>query len=213
MIVSHRHRFIFFAEPRAGSHAVRAALQPCLGAEDWQQQALTAQLRLPVPGLARIGHGHVTLRQVRACLPRDVWEGYFKFAVVRNPYDRFVSVCAFLNRDNPVYPGNEMFFRKDAMRRGKSRRHMLMRPQVELLVDEKGRLGMDFIGRYETLDESFARACRMAGLPKLKLSRVNASEHAAYPACYDEALLEAVTDFYREDFELLHYPEGLHDAG
>ena len=28
MIVSHRHRFIFFAVPRTGSHAVRVALQP-----------------------------------------------------------------------------------------------------------------------------------------------------------------------------------------
>ena len=28
MIVSHRHRFVFFAAPRTGAHAVRAALQP-----------------------------------------------------------------------------------------------------------------------------------------------------------------------------------------
>ena len=28
MIVSHRHRFVFFAVPRTGTHAVRTALQP-----------------------------------------------------------------------------------------------------------------------------------------------------------------------------------------
>lgn len=209
MIVSHRHRFIFFAVPRTASHAIRAALRPHLGADDWEQETLTSHRRLPVPRLARIRHGHITLRQAQASLPEDVWRRYIKFAIVRNPFDRFVSLCAFLNRDNPVYPGNEMFFRKDAMRREAFRRHMLMRPQVELLADRAGRVGMDFLGRYETLRESFAEACRLAGLPEVELSRVNASVHAPYRACYDKSLEEAVTCFYRRDFDLLGYPARL----
>ena len=32
MIISHAHRFIFFAVPRTGTHALRAALQPHLAA-------------------------------------------------------------------------------------------------------------------------------------------------------------------------------------
>ena len=209
LIISHRHRFIFFAQPRTGGHSIRAALQPHLGPEDWQQQALTAQLRLPVPKLAAIGHGHIALRQVQACLPERLWRDYFKFTVVRNPYDRFVSVCAFLQRDNPLFPGNEMFFLRDAIQRKSVRRRTLMRPQVELLQDASGRLGMDHIGRYETLDESFSQACRLAGLPELELPRVNASRHPAWRACYDAPLLEAVRAFYRRDFELLGYPNRL----
>ena len=103
MIVSHRHRFIFFAVPRTGTHAIRTALRGCLGPDDWQQQSLTERVRLPVPALARIGHGHVTLRQLRACLPEAVCRDYFKFACVRDPYERFVSACAMLNRRNPGY--------------------------------------------------------------------------------------------------------------
>ena len=94
MIVSHRHRFIFFAVPRTGTHAIRTALGPVLGDDDWQQQSLTAEVRMPVAALARFNHGHLTLRQVQASLPSTVWRDYFKFAFVRNPYDRFVSVCA-----------------------------------------------------------------------------------------------------------------------
>ena len=91
MIISHKHRFIFFAQPRTGTHAIRAALQPHLGRDDWQQQALTGTLRLPIPELARVGHGHISLRQVQAHLPSEIWRRYFKFAMVRNPYERYVS--------------------------------------------------------------------------------------------------------------------------
>lgn len=207
MIVSHRYRFVFFALPRTASHAIRTALQPHLDEQDWQQQALTAQLRLPVPALARIGHGHISLRQARKHLPPAVWRDYFKFAIVRNPYDRFISACAFLYRGNPVYRGNEGYFRNDALTSLAD--HMLIRPQTDLLVDPTGRLGMDYVGRYETLDDSFREVCNSTGLPELTLAQVNASEHAPYRTCYDESLLRAVTDLYRRDFDLLDYSVSL----
>ena len=97
MIVSHRHRFIFFAVPRTGTHAVRAALQPFPGPDDWQQKELLGRVRSPLPTLRRMEHGHITLRQARAHLPEAVWRTYFKFAFVRNSCDRFVSACAIRN--------------------------------------------------------------------------------------------------------------------
>ena len=208
MIISHRHRFIFFAQPRTGTHAIRAALTPHLGAGDWQQQALTAQLRLPVPSLARIGHGHLTLRQVQAALEEDIWRTYFKFSVVRDPYDRYVSICSFLNRRNTGYRGNELSFMKRALGVGRFRQRVLVRPQVELLRNEAGELGMDFIGRYETLQQSFDEVCRTIGIPASELVRGNASDHRPYPSYYDDELQGLVADFYRSDFESLDYDLG-----
>ena len=205
MIVSHRHRFIFFAVPRTGTHAVRSALEDRLGPDDWQQQSLTARVRLPVPALARVGHGHITLRQVRACLPEAMWRGYFKFACVRNPYARFVSACAMLNKRNPGYPGNETSFMKRALRVRRFRERALVRPQSDMLVDERGALGMDFVGRYETLQESFDEACRQVGIAPAPLSRSNVTQHGSPADCYDDDLLGVVTEFYRRDFDLLGY--------
>ena len=205
MIVSHQHRFIFLAVPRTGTHSVRTALQPHLGEDDWQQESLRRKVVLPVPALARIGHGHLSLRQVQAHLPEQVWCTYFKFAFVRYPYDRFVSLCAFLNTHNPSYTGNEAAFMKKALRAEGLRRRVLVRPQTELLEDELGALGMDFIGRYETFSASFAEVCRRIGLTPPPLPRSNASERNSCGAYYDEELLEMVTDFYRSDFERLGY--------
>ena len=205
MIISHRHRFIFFAVPRTGTHAIRTALDPVLGEDDWQQQSLTAQVRLPVPALARFNHGHLTLRQIRASLPSTVWQDYFKFAFVRNPYDRFVSVCAMLNKRNPGYRGRETAFMKRALTIPRFRQRILVRPQVDMLVDESGKLGMDHVGRYETLQRSFAVICGQIGIAESGLEQSNATEHEAYTTYFDDELTPAVTAFYRRDFEILGY--------
>ena len=206
MIISHKHRFIFFAQPRTGTHAIRAALQPHLGRDDWQQQALTRTLRLPIPELARIGHGHISLRQVQAHLPSEIWRKYFKFAMVRNPYERFVSACTFLNRRNPDYAGTETAFMKSALLRQQFRRRVLVLPQVALLVNDAGAVGMDFVGRYERLQSAFDQVCERTGIPQTHLTRRNASHYGDYRRYYDEVLLERVNVFYRTDFDQFDYP-------
>ena len=208
MIVSHRHRFIFVAVPRTGTHAVRAALQPLLGDDDWQQQSLTAAMRLPVPALARIPHGHISARQAEAGLPAAMWRGYFKFAFVRNPYDRLVSVAAMLTKRDPGRAGGETAFLKRALGSERFRQRVLVRPQAELLTDAADALAMDFTGRHESLQASFDEACRQIGLPERPLPRTNAAAHPPCAACYDAELLATVTDLYRQDFECFGYPAG-----
>ena len=205
MVVSHRHRFVFFAVPRTGTHAIRAALQPLLGKEDWQQVALGDAARLPAPALARLGHGHISLRQLQTNVAESIWRSYFKFAIVRNPYDRFVSVCAMLNKRNPGYAGGERAFMKRALAVPRFQQRVLVRPQMELLTDQAGGIGMDFVGRFETLQESFDAACRQIGVRPAPLAATNATKHAAFDTYYDEELRRMVTGFYRRDFELFDY--------
>lgn len=209
MILSHRHRFIFFAVPRTATHAIRAALQPILGETDWQQEVLRLQLRSPLPALAKIGHGHITVREAQAALPDDVWRSYFKFAFVRNPYDRYVSICAMLNKRNPSYAGREVAFMKRALRVARFRQRVLVRPQAELLVTDAGELGLDGIGRYERLQQSFADICQRLDIAAPLLAVDNATAHRSSAACYDDELQQLVRDFYSRDFALFRYPVAL----
>ncbi len=204
MIVSHRHRFIFFAVPRTATHAIRAALAEDLGAEDWQQEALATGARLPIPELAHLGHGHIGWRQAQSALP-DAVQGYFKFAFVRDPFDRFVSVCAMLNKRNPGYRGAERRFMKRALQVPRFRARVLVRPQACMLIDSAHRLGMDCVGRYETLQRDFDEVCDRLGLAPRPLPLANVAEHAAYRTVYDAELEQLVADFYRVDFELFGY--------
>ena len=142
---------------------------------------------------------------MRARLPEAVWRDYFKFAWVRDPYARFVSACAMLNKRNPGYAGDETGFMKRALRVRRFRERALVRPQWDMLADEQGALGMDFVGRYETLQRSFDEACRHIGIAALPLSRSNATEHGDHGDYYDAELLGVVTEFYRRDFDAFGY--------
>ena len=205
MIVSHRHRFVFFAVPRTATHAVRAALADTLGPKDWRQEALTERVALPVPPLARLGHGHISLAQAVAHLPASVCRDYFKFAFVRHPFDRFVSVCAMLNRRDAHYPGREQAFMKRAIARPRFRARVLVRPQVAMLTTASGELGMDYVGRFETLQHSFDEVCDRIGVERRALDVRNAARHADYRDIFDAELGATVAAFYAEDFARLDY--------
>ena len=64
MIISKLHRFIFVAIPKTGTHSVRQALREQMGPEDMEQVGLFVQKSLPIPDLAKIRHGHLTLSQL-----------------------------------------------------------------------------------------------------------------------------------------------------
>ncbi|MFW6092854.1 MAG: sulfotransferase family 2 domain-containing protein [Pseudomonadota bacterium] len=206
MIVSHRHRFIFFAVPRTATHSIRDALRPHLGPNDWEQQMLTRHRHLPIPELAAVRHGHISVSQAEAHLPAEIWRSYFKFAFVRHPVDRFVSACCFLNRGNPEFAGRETAWMKQALTRPPFLRRVLIAPQVSLLHDRTGRIPLDLLGRYEGLQAAFEAVCERVGLPGATLAAANASRRET-PAHYLEPDLEdALTRFYAADFTSFGYP-------
>ena len=184
---------------------MRQALRAHLGEDDWEQQALFGRQVIPVPDLASIGHGHVSFQQAKAFLPAESVSSYFKFGFVRNPFDRFVSTCFFLNRRNPGFSGNEAEFMHTAISNIRFRQRVLVSPQYRLLTDDNDTLMMDYVGRYETLQESFDYICRQIGLAPAELSVRNSSRHRHYKCYYDETLKLSVAEFYRKDFELFGY--------
>ncbi len=205
MIVSHRHRFVFLAVPRTGTHSVRQALRPLLGDDDWEQQMLNGRRALPVSAIARLGHGHVSARMAAAHLPAAVWSSYFKFAFVRNPFDRLVSACCFLNRGNREFAGHETEFMRRALANPRFRGRVLVTPQTHLLCDVGGHPALDYVGRYEHFERDFAAVCAELGIRSAPLPVSNRSVHRHYPDYYDAALEATVAELYRTDFAAFGY--------
>ena len=204
VIISHKHRFIFFAVPKTATHAIREALRTHLDDGDWEQQVLFGEQAFPIPQIAAIKHGHISARQLRPHINEEIWENYFKFAFVRNPFDRYVSTCFFLNRNNPRFGDTAVAFMKTAIGRPQFRARILVQPQWQLLSDASG-LALDFVGRYETLQQSYDNICAAVGLTTTDLSRKNASRHARYDEYYDADLRRQVADFYADDFTAFDY--------
>jgi len=211
MIISHRHRFIFFAVPKTGTHAVRQALRAHLGAEDLEQVGHLAQKKFPFPEFRNISHGHISVRQIRPVLGEEVFSSYVKFAFVRNPYDRFISYCAFKGRDGS-FEANPRRYIQHTLAQMRPPYPLLVFPQSEFLTDETGKLAIDFVGRTEEMQGDYTRLCQRLGLPAATLARSNASPRADYRDYYDAELRDWVSAFYTRDFEMFGYRRELHAA-
>jgi len=77
-------------------------------------------------------------------------------------------------------------------------------PQWNWLIDGKGKLLVDYIGRFENLQADFAQVCarlnRQAELPHLKKS-----EHGDYRQYYNAASIEIVRQWFKSDIEQFGY--------
>ena len=204
MIVSSLHKFIFVAIPKTGTHAIRRALREHMGPQDLEQVGLFVQRSLPVPELAALGHGHITLQQIRPFMRPEDFDAFFKFAFVRNPFDRFVSYCAFMTRA-------EGQFEKDpqaVMRRFVEvppNHHILFQPQHSFISGADGKLLADSFGRVEQMQESYDAICERIGIPTTALEKVNSSKRSDYRQYYDQPLIDAVAKLYARDIELFGY--------
>jgi hypothetical protein len=205
MIVSHLHRFIFAAIPKTGTHSVRQALREHLGPDDIEQVGLFVNKRFPFDALAQVRHGHLGLNQVRPYLGEDVFDRYFKFAFVRNPFDRFVSYCAFMTRANDAFGRDPKAVMRRILFEVRPLDHILFQPQHTLLVDDNGALLADQIGRVEEMQSSYDAICARIGIPASTLGQVNGSRRGDYRAYYDQPLIDGVIDLYRRDLELFGY--------
>jgi hypothetical protein len=206
-IISHRHRCIFIAVPKSASHSIRFALRPYLDAKDEEQVALFLHKRIQRPIFASMAHGHQTAAEVREALGDERWRQYFSFAVVRNPWARFVSYVAFMKRGGEFQQDPTRAMRR-VLENPQNQSHIHYRPQSDYVVDGSGQRLVTRICRAEHLQTDFDAVTQTLGLPAIRLDLHNASEHEHYAGYYDGPLIDAVAERYREDIERFGYRFG-----
>jgi chondroitin 4-sulfotransferase 11 len=87
-------------------------------------------------------------------------------------------------------------------------RRDIFRNQIDYLIDEKGAIIVDFIGRFEHLQEDFDVISRHLGRAPVELPRTNTSQHATYTEYYSPATAEMVAKRYAQDIKQFGYRFG-----
>lgn len=218
MLISHTHRFIFIHVDKAAGTSLQEALQP--HAEPLAESSLRKRLALLGP-LCRVGGlhravqfgEHVGALAVKRCLPAAIYDGYHKFAFVRNPWDRLVSRYHYLmkntaHRHSRIVAAMSGFseYARWEMTRNKPLLH-----QHNYVCDADGRLIVDFVGRFESLHEDFAQVSARLGL-EMALPHLNSTQRKTYHGYYDKALRDEVGRFFARDVELFGYAFGEADS-
>ncbi len=205
MIISHKHKFIFFAVPKTGTHSVRQALREHMGAEDVEQVRLFVNKKFSFPELEKFPTGHLTVRQIKPVLGEKMFNQYFKFSFVRNPFDRFVSYCSFMTRGTDAFSARPRQFMKHVLTELKPEQHLLYKPQCDFLIDQDEKIAMDYVGRTESMQDSYNEICERLGIPSAQLGKINSSSHRPYKEYYDEEIYSLVAKQYRTDLEMFDY--------
>lgn len=111
-LVSHRRQFIFLRTHKTASTSVEASLEHlCLPEGGIPGEAVGEHRRNMHMGPDGIigsrgsrknmppWRDHMSARSIRSKIGRRIWSRYFKFAVVRNPFDRLVSMYFYRMED------------------------------------------------------------------------------------------------------------------
>jgi hypothetical protein len=209
MLISSNPAFLFIHIDKAAGTSIQRALQPFapLRADSrWRRRLIW------LGGLNRILGTHRTLefpehvqaQTVKNCLPSDEYARLFKFAFVRNPWDRLVSRYAYLLR-NTEHPRHEFVKKLKGFEaylaweiaRGKMHQHTYV-------CGAGGEWVVDFVGYYERLPEDFSRACDRLKVTA-ELPKANASSHRDYRSYYTPETRELVAKNFARDLELFRY--------
>jgi hypothetical protein len=210
MLISHRHRFLYFVVPKCASATLRRSLAPY------------ADIGWPVSNFEQ----HVNIRRFKATEHAGLLEDYFKFTFVRNPYDRIYSgylqdrhagenYPRWIRAKKPIFDQigddfpryfNDHVLQSDIVM---DWRWICFCPMVEFSHAD-GEPRMDFVGRAETVEEDIRRLSERLGLPVAKADDENVRNGLCTPEPkyldrYDRRTLAAVNRVYAEDFRLFGY--------
>lgn len=205
-MISHERRCIFVHIPRTGGTSLENVIWPGPRSEADLWMGFTSWLgnEIQPDGLQ-----HLLARQIRDVVGAPVFESYFRFAFVRDPWDRMVSVFACLpfRDDLRRFLGlgdREPSFKEFLELLRTAPPHPWWRPQADFVVDEHGALLVDAIGRFERYATDAARILQVLGIDAA-LPHTHVSGHAPATEYYDDESAEVVAELYREDLRLFGY--------
>ena len=227
MILSHQLKYIFIKpEKVAGTSVQNSLIQYCsdpdrfptdglrrlcfLKSEDLNENSNDVKrFKVDSPDeCADLKCGtHINSRRLQKILNPEIWKTYFKFTIVRNPWDQAVSRYH-----------HEMLKWVD---NGKSKDDFSDFP--EWLVNDKqnnepyyfnkqGHPLVDYYIRFETLQDDYNKVCRRIGIPKNTLRKLKVNIRTAiqkkykhYSQYYTQDTKEFIFKNRRQTIEYFHY--------
>lgn len=166
-------------------------------------------------GNYRLHHLPATL--IKEYVSEKVFHTYFKFAIVRNPWDRLVSEffwrqqirkedCGtfeqFVRSLNKWYPNDRLAPCKPPFLYYCDHPHFLS--QSRYVLDTKGRRLVDHVFRFESIREDFALLRQRLGID-IGLEKKNKTSHHHYSHYYNRVTRQIVYDYYQEDIKRFGY--------
>lgn len=215
MLISHRKKFIFIKTSKTAGTSVEAFFEKyCFPEGEWQlshsrDQYLgeTGLVGGRGTGLHDILHSHMPAQSIKKLVSDEQWQTYFKFTVIRNPFDRLVSRFFFEMKnqgtDTSKLTQAEIRRKFDALVR---KQHYPIFGQISI----NNTLVTDFNIRYEYLHHDLVTVCDKLNLPFIETELPNFKSGIRDKAfslkdLYSSSLIAFVEEKYAVEIEQFQY--------
>lgn len=161
-------------------------------------------------------------------LSQELFDNYFKFAIVRDPWARTASFYHYMGY------ANKMSFKKFVRllpAEMESNKRWFIRPQADYVYSKNGELLVDYVGRFEALQNSLDVVLGRLNIPLQHLPHINKintkkrnslriacrklertlklhkapEKYKDYSHYYDSETIELVSSVYKADIEKFGY--------
>ena len=198
MLISHRLKFLIIGIPKTASNSHRISLNKYV--DVW---AGSKKSTLQDPEKF---YQHDTLPVIKDKFILHGWNinEYFKYAIIRNPWQRYASYYMWAKSNKKEMPNlNHIFSIHN------SQPHKILEIFINnnisqdnyLLVDNKE--FVDYIARLETINEDFEKLCDHLNIDQIHLSHKNKSEQYDYRDLYNQELIDLV--YHKEKYIIEKY--------
>lgn len=191
MVISDKYKCIFIHNNKAAGTSIEHVLRP----------------------VSLFKKHYITAYQIRDFVGRDRWNKYFKFMIVRNPWDKMVSLYHYRKKIDMI-PSSMTFssfiHNLDSLPNNRGRKINKVRTSNQLgyCTDKDGSIMVDYIGRFEKLDKSWRYICNQINfkkkLPHMKSGKKK-NKKMHYSTYYDDAMRDVIADRFSRDIEHFGY--------
>lgn len=201
-MISHKLKCIFIHIPRTAGSSIEKSL---VGKDWWNIDKETK---------------HLIASQAKK-IYSEYWESYFKFSFVRDPYSRMLSLATYNSMRKVYYNDIDMFNGIVSDKHIQEYKNLFGNPLIEYdyrfykrgdvetqnhqtdcvynnILDEP----LDYIGRFEKLEEDFYNLCNILEVKRKKLEKIGCKPHNNSLSS-DARLL--ITELYEKDFSKFNY--------
>ena len=225
-MICRKYQCLFVHIPKVAGQSVEQFFMNRLGL-DWdadRDEVLLGDNEDRTRGTQKLAHLSASEYVDDGFISKDEYERLFKFSFVRDPFQRLVSEYRYRNYFH--HRSFRDFVLNKLPQPGWDDKYRHVMPQYEMLHDKEGRLLVDFVGRFESLQNDFDKVCKELGIEDSALPHRNPSNKKSrnlkrrarnflvrngegnkksYREFYDEETLEAVSRYYRKDIETFGY--------